>query len=325
MRKFLALLLCLLMVILFVGCKGGVKINTKNLEQAMIDGLYAGSDLFESNDAEFLTYIEENNEFKVISFEQSGDIVTAEVEVTSPDLYSAAINLASISVENNLDEVNKLLIEEMKKADSVKSVVEIEFEVSDNGIKAILTDEFLDAYYGGVFKLREKQLEDIFTDADSSDDKEQPIDADSSEKGEATDESSDKNTSKNEKYGITIDKVECSGFIDDAVVEVSDNGYFYQSDEDWLIEMSGRTVYGKITFNKNYSESELENFAHGGTLTLPDGTNYTGEDCSFWSDYEVGEFAVEIPSHIEGNCKISIYQFIGEEQGEISIELNVAK
>ncbi len=324
MRKFLALLLCLLMVILFVGCKGGVKINTKNLEQAMIDGLYAGSDLFESNDAEFLTYIEENNEFKVISFEQSGDIVTAEVEVTSPDLYSAAINLASISVENNLDEVNKLLIEEMKKADSVKSVVEIEFEVSDNGIKAILTDEFLDAYYGGVFKLREKQLEDIFTDADSSDDKEQPIDADSSEKGEATDESSDKNTSKNEKYGITINKVECSGYIKDVTVEISSDGYLYQSDEEWLIEMSGKVIHGKITFNKDYSESELESFAHGGILTYEDGTSYENDELSFWSDYEAGEFAVDIPDDIKGAYKILIYQSIGTDEGEISIDFTAA-
>lgn len=324
MRKILALVLCLLMMLLFVSCKGNEKVNTKILEQAMTDELYAGADLFESTDAKFVNFIEENNEFKVISFEENGDIVTAEVEVVSPNLYTAAINLSSTSVEDNLDEVNELLIEEMKKADDLNSVVEIEFEISGDSIKTILTDEFLDAYYGGVFKLREKQLEDIFTDTDGSDDQGQSIDVDNSDKEESTDEISIKNASNSESSGNTIKTVECSGFIEEAVVDVSDDGYFYQSDEEWIVETTGITVFGKITYNKNFSGSELKGFSHGGTLTLADGTNYEGDDCSFWSDYEAGEFAVEIPSHIKGDCEISVYQFIGEEQGEIIIKLNVA-
>ena len=57
--------------------------------------------------------------------------------------------------ENQFD---KTILDELKKASVIVSEEDLQFRLVDGKYQPILTDSFLDAYYGGIFRLREEWI-----------------------------------------------------------------------------------------------------------------------------------------------------------------------
>lgn len=105
-----------------------------------------------------LTLIEERNGYELLSFEENDNKTIATFKVYSPDIYSVAKKIDSAMTNATKDELEAEILKELAKAPIVEKEVSVEFVIVDGEYKLQLTTEFLDAYYGGVYKLREEFL-----------------------------------------------------------------------------------------------------------------------------------------------------------------------
>ena len=110
------------------------------------------------DDPAFLTAVESRNGYEVLSFEQNGTSATAVIKVFSPDLYSIAKKLDSDGITRTEEELFVAIANEVANAQIVESEIELEFTVTAGGCIPVLTSEFLDALYGGVFRLYDDML-----------------------------------------------------------------------------------------------------------------------------------------------------------------------
>ncbi len=134
------------------------EISVDQLEEALSKELDGNSQVFDNeNEPEFVSYIENKSSYNIVSFTEDDGVITANIEVDSPDLYTAVNDIANTDLEDE-NEINQLLIQNMKEQPLLHNTVELEFLVTNNGINAVLSDYFLDAYYGGVFRLRNEAM-----------------------------------------------------------------------------------------------------------------------------------------------------------------------
>ena len=110
------------------------------------------------NDPAFLRSVDEKNGYEVLSFEQTESETTAIVKVFSPDLYSIAKKLDSDGITRTEEELSQAILSEIATAPLIESQIEIELTLTEDGYIPVLTSEFLDALYGGVFRLYDDML-----------------------------------------------------------------------------------------------------------------------------------------------------------------------
>lgn len=118
---------------------------------ALNDALNEAMSDDESSD-ELLTGTDNRNGFEVISYRETETGVVATLRVYAPDLCTVVEEIDENYVFETEEELRKVLIEAIEKADIVEQEVTIEFEKTEFGYEPIITIELIDAYYGGILK-----------------------------------------------------------------------------------------------------------------------------------------------------------------------------
>lgn len=106
----------------------------------------------------FLCSIESRNGYEILSFEKTQAGAIATMRVFAPDVYGVAKNLDSSNTYTDANALMDALDNALKTAPIVEKQVIIEYILTDQGYAPILTVEFLDAYYGGIYRLRDEAI-----------------------------------------------------------------------------------------------------------------------------------------------------------------------
>lgn len=154
-RMVLALMLVSILALVscgFKGCNKDEPLDIQAVEQVLEEVMYEIA-LEDSEPNEVLIATESRCGFEVVSYSstESGVIVT--FLVYAPDLYTVAKEIDENYVFETKEELIVVLVEAIGKASIVEQEITIEFEKTEDGYVPLLTEEFFDAYYGGVLKL----------------------------------------------------------------------------------------------------------------------------------------------------------------------------
>lgn len=106
----------------------------------------------------FLYSIESRNGYEILSFKKSQTGAVTTMRVFAPDVYGVAHNLDSSNTYTDANTLMDALDSALKSAPIVEKQVVIEYILTDEGYAPILTVEFLDAYYGGIYHLRDEAI-----------------------------------------------------------------------------------------------------------------------------------------------------------------------
>ena len=106
----------------------------------------------------FLYSIESRNGYEILSFVKTKAGAVATLRVFAPDVYGIAKNLDANSVYSDSNALADALDNALKTAPIVEKQVIIEYILTEEGYEPILTVEFLDAYYGGIYQLRDEAI-----------------------------------------------------------------------------------------------------------------------------------------------------------------------
>ncbi len=88
--------------------------------------------------------------------------------------------------------------------------------------------------------------------------------------------------------------------IDIESVIVADDGFYYEyPDTNESINMEKLVVIGTFAYSKDLNEKEKREWSHSGELRNSDGEICYSDKTSFWSDYETGQFSIDLPEEIE--------------------------
>lgn len=155
--------ICLL---LWVVCSGSLKFsNDKSsvevAESAMEQILEApilAVDAEGAETPEFLRTIESRNGYEILSFEKTQTGAVATMRVFAPDVYTVAQKLDSCNTYTDANALMDELDDALKIVPIVEKQVMIEYFLTDEGYTPVLTAEFLDAYYGGIYQLRDEKI-----------------------------------------------------------------------------------------------------------------------------------------------------------------------
>lgn len=112
---------------------------------------------------EWILQVEKKNKYELISIEDKKTYAVGTFLVSSPDLYSVAKKVDEINPESS--KLEETVSEELKKASIVKTEVTLIFKKTEEGLSPILTSDFLDAYYGGAYRLYEEHLQFLAKEA----------------------------------------------------------------------------------------------------------------------------------------------------------------
>lgn len=116
----------------------------------------------------YIEVLEERARVTVKKFVSDGDTATATVTVTAPDLYTTVMELNSRE-DVTVDEIDSLLSEMLAKAEMLETELTLEFYRDEDGEwQPFLTEEFLDAYYGGAIRLRDEAYDNAFKDKETT-------------------------------------------------------------------------------------------------------------------------------------------------------------
>ena len=157
MKKLIWLLLVL---VLLTGCSGNkIKVNKDILEESLNEVM---NEAKEEKGAEFLVLLEEKISCKLLSFEEIEDgSVEGKVQVKAPDFYSILKEFEQMPFTSEED-INALMMEKVEQADMVEKEVTLTFVYEEeSGWKPLLTDTFVDAYYGGFLTYRSEYLNSL--------------------------------------------------------------------------------------------------------------------------------------------------------------------
>ena len=154
-------------IILFLcGCtndssnKSSSSVDENMLVSSLSQALNNASNIVEDEKIpEYIAYLEEKSTFEVISADNSNDTtINSKIKITAPDLYSTINKIKSEMDTIDENQFDKTILDELKKASVIVSEEDLQFKFVDGKYQPILTDSFLDAYYGGIFRLREEWI-----------------------------------------------------------------------------------------------------------------------------------------------------------------------
>ena len=139
------------------GSTSSIELDVQKIESSL-DTALGVLEQGTADEPAFLTAVDAKNGYEVLSFNQTGSDATAVVKVYSPDLYSIAKKLDAEGVTRTKEELLEAISNEIANATLVESQIELEFTVTADGCVPVITSEFLDALYGGVFRLYDDML-----------------------------------------------------------------------------------------------------------------------------------------------------------------------
>lgn len=120
-----------------------------------------------TEDPTFLTEMERSTTVSVKSFEEEDEgFVTAQVVISAPDLYSITkeVEILGALTEEQMDAE---LTKRIKNATPKEQEITVYFAQMEDGTwKPVVTETFLDTYYGGAWRLRQEALEQYFEKED---------------------------------------------------------------------------------------------------------------------------------------------------------------
>ena len=111
-----------------------------------------------ADDPAFLTEMEKKNGYEVLSAESQGDTVTATIRVFAPDLSTIAKQVDAQSSGKSKEELLEAIQQAVAAAEPVEKTITVEFEKNGDTYTPLITAEFFDAYYGGIFQLYDQLL-----------------------------------------------------------------------------------------------------------------------------------------------------------------------
>ena len=158
-----ALLVVILAVVLVIIAVGGKRVYSDSEKAEVVENL---DDLFEFSKTVIpgeetppvVSAIESLNGYELISMEDDGELTVATFRVYGPDIYSVAKELDSESETWSEADLSGRFLEKIAEAPIVETEVRLTVEIVGGEYKPLLTSEFLDAYYGGIYRLREEVL-----------------------------------------------------------------------------------------------------------------------------------------------------------------------
>ena len=161
--------ICLL---LWVVCSGSLKFSNdkssvevaENVLEQVLETPILEVDAEEIDTPAFLYTIESRNGYEILSFEKTQTGAVATMRVFAPDVYGVANNLDSSNTFNDANALMNALDNAIKTAPIVEKQVVIEYILTNQGYAPILTAEFLDAYYGGIYQLRDEAIANAATE-----------------------------------------------------------------------------------------------------------------------------------------------------------------
>ena len=111
---------------------------------------------------ELLVATESRSGYEVLSYSETDTGVLVTFLVYAPDLYTVAKEIDENYEFETKEELRNAVIEAIEKAEIVEQEVTLEFKETENGYEPMLTEEFFDAYYGGILRL----LTEVLTEQD---------------------------------------------------------------------------------------------------------------------------------------------------------------
>ncbi len=139
-------------------------VSLKTLQTSLEDAISPIQDPSEDV-PDFLQEMEDRAGYEVISIDEEKDgSVRATVQVYAPDLYNT---IRELDAQNFSDtsEMDKAVTAKIQEADILKKEVSIIFTQEDGVWVPVLTDIFIDAYYGGLLTYRQELFEQMEEDA----------------------------------------------------------------------------------------------------------------------------------------------------------------
>ena len=148
-------------LILTAGIIIGIVLFTKPTykEQALISlesALTVPSIFSEEDPPEMILRVEQKNGYELIALEEQDHFVVGTFHVFAPDLYAVAKTVDKIDPDSK--NLEKTVLDELNSAPIVEKEVSLVFEKTEAGLSPILTSDFIDAYYGGAYRLYEEYL-----------------------------------------------------------------------------------------------------------------------------------------------------------------------
>ena len=120
--------------------------------------------IFEEEETpELIRQVEEENGYELTSLEEKEHYVVCTFRVFAPDLYSVAKEVDDINPDS--EKLEKTVLKELDSAPIVEKEVSLVFEKTEDGLSPILTSDFIDAYYGGAYRLYEEYLQILAKEA----------------------------------------------------------------------------------------------------------------------------------------------------------------
>ena len=141
--------------------KDGVSaIGAKEAEEILGNRLQAAQLSEDEQAPAYVTMTEEKSSYEITSFVENGDLADALLLVRAPDLYSL---LKEIEAREGLTDEEKMaaLEQELPNAGMLETEVAMQFQLVNGQWQPILTSEFMDAYYGGILRLRAEIYESM--------------------------------------------------------------------------------------------------------------------------------------------------------------------
>lgn len=151
---------------ILVSCTGFNKnepldVQVENALEAVLDMVVS----LEENPDDLLTVTASRCEFEVLSCDDTEIGASVTILVKAPDLYTVAKEIDANQVFETDEELQNAVVEAITTAQIVEQEIMIEFRETENGYEPMLTMEFLDAYFGGVFKLLDEVLANMNEEA----------------------------------------------------------------------------------------------------------------------------------------------------------------
>lgn len=109
-------------------------------------------------DAAYLDALKESRSCSVDSFSQSGDVVTAEITVTMPDIYGILKSM-DLSVYTTAEETDAAICSAINAATAQTKQISLQFTAGVNRWEPIMDDVSADAFYGGLITFLSESLE----------------------------------------------------------------------------------------------------------------------------------------------------------------------
>lgn len=168
-KKWMTIAACcttIICLLLFVVCSGSLQFtngkysaeSAENVLEQVLEAPILEVDTEGIETPAFLYSIESRNGYEILSFEKTQTGAVATMRVFAPDVYGVAKNLDSSNTYTDANALMDTLDNSIKTAPIVEKQVVVEYILTDQGYAPILTAEFLDAYYGGIYRLRDEVI-----------------------------------------------------------------------------------------------------------------------------------------------------------------------